>query len=224
MDDKKFQSLTKPQQDVVLKIASEAERQGVNPKLAIAIAEAETGGGFSHYRGDKVLTSPAGAKGVMQIMPDTAKLFNKNLGAEIDPDNEDSNIKGGVFILKHLLTKYKSPRNAVALYNASPKAVETFIKTYETDPDKAILSLPDETQKYSLRISKNFNLDDDKETGLIPVGDEAKSSGSPFEGYESESSKFKREQEEAERNAPPAQVNPEDKQGGVPRPVAVNLR
>jgi hypothetical protein len=214
MDDKKFQSLTKPQQDVVLKIAAEAERQGVNPKLAIAIAEAETGGGFSHYRGDKVLTSPAGAKGVMQIMPDTARLFNKNLGAEIEPDNEDSNIKGGVFILKHLLTKYKSPRNAVALYNASPRAVETFIKTYETDPDKAILSLPEETQKYSLRISKNFNLDDDKETGLIPVGEEAQSSGNPFEGYESEATKFKAEQKNAEQNAPPV-ANPEDQQGGI---------
>jgi hypothetical protein len=214
MDDKKFQSLTKPQQDVVLKIAAEAERQGVNPKLAIAIAEAETGGAFSHYRGDKVLTSPAGAKGVMQIMPDTARLFNKNLGAEIEPDNEDSNIKGGVFILKHLLTKYKSPRNAVALYNASPRAVETFIKTYETDPDKAILSLPEETQKYSLRISKNFNLDDDKETGLIPVGEEAQSSGNPFEGYESEATKFKAEQKNAEQNAPPV-ANPEDQQGGI---------
>jgi hypothetical protein len=168
MDDKKFNSLTKPQQDLVIKIAAEAERQGVKPELALAIAEAETGGAFSHYRGDQVLTSPAGAKGVMQIMPDTARLYNKNLGTDIDPDNEESNIKGGVFILKDLLTKYKSPRNAVALYNASPKATEVFRKTYSTDPDAAILSLPEETRNYSLRISKNFNLDDDQETGLMP--------------------------------------------------------
>ena len=216
MDDKKFQSLTKAQQDVVLKIAAEAERQGVNPKLAIAIAEAETGGGFSHFRGDKVLTSPAGARGVMQIMPDTANLFNKNRGAEIDVDDEDSNIRGGVFILKDLLTKYKSPRNAVALYNASPRAVATFLKTYETDPDKAILSLPEETQKYSLRISKNFNLDDDKETGLIPVREESESNADPFSEYQSEASRLKREQEEAARNPPPpSAANPDDKQGGI---------
>lgn len=168
MDDKKFNSLTKPQQDLVIKIAAEAERQGVKPELALAIAEAETGGAFSHYRGDQVLTSPAGAKGVMQIMPDTARLYNKNLGTDIDPDNEESNIKGGVFILKDLLTKYKSPRNAVALYNASPRATEVFRKTYGTDPDAAILSLPEETRNYSLRISRNFNLDDDQETGLMP--------------------------------------------------------
>lgn len=168
MDDTKFNSLTKPQQDLVIKIAAEAERQGVKPALALAIAEAETGGAFSHYRGDQVLTSPAGAKGVMQIMPDTARLYNKNLGTDIDPDNEESNIKGGVFILKDLLTKYKSPRNAVALYNASPRATEVFRKTYGTDPDAAILSLPEETRNYSLRISRNFNLDDDQETGLMP--------------------------------------------------------
>ena len=216
MDEKRFNALSKPQQDVVIKIATEAERQGIKPELAIAIAEAETGGAFSHVRGDKVLTSPAGAKGVMQIMPDTARLYNKKYGIEINPDDEDSNIMGGVTILKDLLTTYKSPRNAVALYNASPKAVATFMKSYETDPDRAILSLPKETHNYSLRVSKNFNLDDDKETGLLePVKEK-----SPFEGYESEASKFKREQEEAERNKPPAVVNPEDKQGGISAPEA----
>jgi len=207
MDDKKFQSLSKPQQDVVLKIASEAERQGVNPKLAIAIAEAETGGKFGHFDKDKVLTSPAGARGVMQIMPDTARLYNKNLGAEIDPDDEDSNIKGGVFILKDLLTKYKSPRVAVAMYNASPKANAEFVKKYETDPDAAIMSLKPETHKYSLRVSQNFNLDDDKETGLIGSQAEPAKEPSRYETYESEATKLRKEQEakdeEARRNPPP---------------------
>jgi soluble lytic murein transglycosylase-like protein len=178
MDEKKFNALSKSQQEVVIKLATEAERQGVNPELVIAIAEAETGGKFSHYSGDKVLKSPAGAVGLMQVMPDTANIYNKKFNLDIDPTNEDSNIKGGVFILKDLLTQYKSPRTAVALYNASPKAVSTFIKSYETDPDKAILSLPEETRNYSLRISKNFNLDDDKETGLINTQD---SEGSPKE-------------------------------------------
>jgi hypothetical protein len=219
MDDAKLKKLSPAQFSVVEKIAKEAERQGVNPALAIAIAEAETGGAFTHVRGDKVLTSPAGAKGVMQIMPDTANLYNKKYGINIDPDDEDSNIMGGVTILKDLLTTYKSPRNAVALYNASPKAVSTFLKTYETDPDKAILSLPRETQNYSLRVSRNFNLDDDKETGLISVSGDADASkpANPFADYESETSKFKREQEAAAKDKPP-EVNPEDKQGGISAP------
>lgn len=206
MDEKKFNALTKPQQDVVIKIAAEAERQGVNPAFAVAIAEAETGGKFNHFSGDKVTTSPAGARGLMQIMPDTARLYNKNLGADIDLDDEDSNIKGGVFILKDLLTKYKSPRNAVNLYNASPKANATFLKLYETDPDAAIMSLPKETRNYALRVSQNFDLDNDAETGLIGVTKEP----SRFANYESEAAKLKKDQEaealrqaEADKNKPP---------------------
>jgi hypothetical protein len=220
MDDAKLMKLSPAQFSVVEKIAKEAERQGVNPSLAIAIAEAETGGAFTHTRGDKVLTSPAGARGVMQIMPDTARLYNKKYGINIDPDDEDSNIMGGVTILKDLLTTYKSPRNAVALYNASPRAVATFMKSYETDPDKAIMSLPQETHNYSLRVSRNFNLDDDKETGLISArGNEPAKDESPFANYESESTKLRREQEAAAKDKPPA-VNPEDKQGGVGAPEA----
>jgi hypothetical protein len=205
MDDKKFQSLTKSQQDVVVRIAAEAERQGVNPKLAIAIAEAESR--FNQYKDDKVLTSPAGARGIMQIMPDTARLYNKNLGADIDPDDEDSNIRGGVFILKDLLTKYKSPRIAVAMYNASPKANAEFVRKYETDPDAAIMSLKPETHKYSLRVSQNFNLDDDKETGLI----EPVKQPSQFEAFESEASRLLAEQrarEAAEKDKPPPPPTP----------------
>jgi len=179
MEDKEFQSLSKPQQDTVMKIAAEAERQGVNPKLAIAVAHAETGGTFSQYRGDKVLTSPAGARGVMQIMPETAQLFNKKLGLNINPDDEDSNIMGGVAILKDHLKDHKSPRKALAFYNASPAALQNYVKYYDSDPDKAIMSLPAETHGYLLKVSKNFNLDDDTETGLIKSNDAA-NGNNPF--------------------------------------------
>jgi hypothetical protein len=166
LDDKTLSALSKPQLDTIQKIHDEAIRQGVNPEFAVAIAEAETGGKFLHKIGDKILTSPAGAKGVMQIMPDTAQLYNKKFNLNINPEDEDSNIKGSIFILKDLLGKYKNPRFATAMYNASPKAAGQFVSMYQQDPDKAITSLPEETQKYLYRISKNFNLDDDKATGL----------------------------------------------------------
>ena len=47
--------------------------------------------------------------------------------------------------------------------------------------------------------------------------EEPKKEGNPFEGYESESSKFKREQEERDRNKKP-EANPEDQQGGLTAP------
>jgi uncharacterized coiled-coil protein SlyX len=204
MNDEQFKKLTPAQQSTVIKIAKEAERQGIKPELALAIASAETGGNFNHYGKDGVLTSGAGAKGVMQIMPNTAELFSKKYNIDINPDDEDSNIMGGVTILKDLLTQYKSPRKAVALYNASPQSVKKFLSTYDTDPDGAILSLPQQTQDYSGKVAQNFNLDDDKETGfLVPVSAEG--------SYEPEASRIKKE--EAAR--PPKENGNEDNQGNL---------
>jgi len=172
MNDKIFRQLTPEQQDTVMKITAESIRQGINPDLVNAIAFTESN--FSHFNKDGIKTSPAGARGVMQIMPDTAKLYNKKFNINIDPDDEDSNIMGGVTIIKDLLQTYKNPRNAVALYNTSPNAAKTFLETYNTDPDKAILSLPVETQRYSISVGKNFDLNDDKNTGFYspPTGNE----------------------------------------------------
>jgi len=172
MNDKIFRQLTPEQQDTVMKITAESIRQGINPDLVNAIAFTESN--FSHFNKDGIKTSPAGARGVMQIMPDTAKLYNKKFNINIDPDDEDSNIMGGVTIIKDLLQTYKNPRNAVVLYNATPKAAKTFLETYDTDPDKAILSLPVETQRYSISVGKNFDLNDDKNTGFYspPTGNE----------------------------------------------------
>ena len=47
--------------------------------------------------------------------------------------------------------------------------------------------------------------------------EDEKKESNPFKEYESESSKFKREQEEEAKKAPP-KVNPEDKQGGIGEP------
>jgi len=57
-----------------------------------------------------------------------------------------------------------------------------------------------------------------KLTSNFYAEDGDKKEGSPFESYESESSKFKREQEEAERNKSSTIANPDDKQGGISAP------
>ncbi|RKM87642.1 lytic transglycosylase domain-containing protein, partial [Streptomyces xinghaiensis] len=50
-------------------VSATAERHGVDISLATAIAYAESR--FDHHR-----SSPAGARGPMQLMPDTAERFN----------------------------------------------------------------------------------------------------------------------------------------------------
>tara|TARA_R110000868_G_C10923742_1_gene765882 strand:- start:1035 stop:2243 length:1209 start_codon:yes stop_codon:yes gene_type:complete len=136
--------LTDAQLAIVEKIANEAKLQGLDPNLALTIAEIETGGKFSHMSGDKVLTSPKGALGVMQLMPDTAK------GLQVDPYNLDENIRGGVSLLKQHMDQYKDPVKAAVAYNTSEKTRKKF---FETD-DLSVL--PDETINYLDKFTSSY--------------------------------------------------------------------
>ncbi len=67
---------------------------------------------------DPNAVSTAGAKGLMQLMPATAKQMG--VKKIFDPQQ---NIMGGTKYLKKLLKKFKDSRKAVAAYNAGPAAV-----------------------------------------------------------------------------------------------------
>ena len=96
------------------KVESTAEKYEVDPKLAKAVALAES----SMDQND---ISEEGAIGVMQLMPNTAV----ELG--VDPYDEDENIEGGVRFLKQMLERFNgNVELAVAAYNAGPGAVEKF--------------------------------------------------------------------------------------------------
>jgi soluble lytic murein transglycosylase-like protein len=71
----------------------------------------------SEYKSDAV--SPAGAEGLMQLMPQTAE----ELGVE-NSFNPVENIEGGVKYLHQLLTHFDGNTSlALAAYNAGPGAV-----------------------------------------------------------------------------------------------------
>ncbi|MFI5895261.1 transglycosylase SLT domain-containing protein [Actinoplanes sp. NPDC051513] len=107
-------------------------KYGVSPKLLAAVAKVESG-----Y--DPQAVSKVGARGLMQLMPSTAK----GLGVENAFDPEQA-IFGGAKLLARNLHEFKSLPLALAAYNAGGGAV----KKYGGIPPYA------ETQAYVPKVQK----------------------------------------------------------------------
>lgn len=117
-------------EDMVIK---EAQRLGVDPSLALHVLYKETG----NLKNPETAKSSAGALGVMQLMPKTAK------GLGVDPLNPEENIRGGVTYLKQMYDRYQDPTLALAAYNAGPGRLDKALKS-----GQGISGLPRETQNY----------------------------------------------------------------------------
>lgn len=101
--------------DLDLIIFRAGEREGVDPRLIHAVIQQE-----SKY--DPNAKSPVGAKGLMQLMPDTAKRFDCN-----DLRDETCNVDAGTKYLAWLLKRFNGDVSlALAGYNAGEGAVDKY--------------------------------------------------------------------------------------------------
>ncbi|MFN7929881.1 MAG: LPD1 domain-containing protein [Blastocatellia bacterium] len=87
-------------------VAQEAARQGLDPTLAVSVAQQESRGYDA--------TSRVGARGPMQLMPDTGKAIGRRLGEEYNPDDLEQNVRFGVSELKRLSDKYGGDAEKIA--------------------------------------------------------------------------------------------------------------
>ena len=104
-------------------IRQQAERHDIDAALIAAIIKQESG--FVDQ------TSSAGARGLMQITPDTAETIETLSGGETfvfeDLANPDLNIRYGTFYLNHLLDRFGGNEiAALAAYNGGPENAEAW--------------------------------------------------------------------------------------------------
>ncbi|MGP9631627.1 transglycosylase SLT domain-containing protein [Halomonas sp. AOP43-A1-21] len=120
---------------------------GVDPYLLMAITRRE-----SAYNPEAL--SPAGARGLMQLMPGTASLVSRQLGIN-DPGpygvlDPELNIRLGSTYLRDKLNRYQGNRlAAAAAYNAGPGRVDQWLGNGMESFDLFVESIPfRETRDY----------------------------------------------------------------------------
>ena len=132
-----------------------SERYSIDPLLVLSIVREES-------RFDSEARSPAGALGLMQLMPQTAYRLNSKLKLGINSSHDILNVKNnlhaGIYYLSRLIREFDSYTYAIAAYNAGEETVRKWLKTgnYKS-VDEFIEDIPyGETRNYVKRVLTTF--------------------------------------------------------------------
>ncbi len=127
----------------------------VNRELVLALINRESM--FRHN-----IISPAKAKGLMQLIDNTAKLTSRQLGIKFRRNNiyiPEINIKLGVAHLKSLLDKYNGKIYlALAAYNAGSHRVKAWLEKFGDNTEEMFIEMIpfSETRNYVKKIIRNY--------------------------------------------------------------------
>lgn len=133
-------------------IEEAAEKYSLSPYLVAGVIKVE-----SSYKEKAV--SPVGARGLMQLMPETAQWCAGQMGVEYKPEFLDDaayNIDMGCFYLSYLVQHFQNYDLAIAAYNTGSKNVDQWIEEGLVNWDKdSLKSIPyQETREYVKKVSR----------------------------------------------------------------------
>jgi len=157
--EKEIKSATTP---ILTRNIADAQLAGAdapNPSLVDAVVQAESGG-KDYNKDGSVVTSPKGAKGIMQVLDGT----NKDPGFGIVPAKDDSlaeRARVGRDYLQAMLQRYGNQTVALAAYNWGPGNVDAVLERMGSGPGKSgnineaafVAKMPGETQAYVTSIN-----------------------------------------------------------------------
>jgi soluble lytic murein transglycosylase len=109
-------------------VRGHAAQEHLDPALLAAVIEQES-------KFDPNARSSAGAVGLMQLTPQTAKGIAEYTGGSkfvlSDLTNPEINVRYGAWYLRHLLDRYHDERTALAAYNAGEQNVDRWRARHE---------------------------------------------------------------------------------------------
>jgi hypothetical protein len=152
----------------VEKVLGTAIRQQVGSEMARSLYNTGTPGDASlsaliiqaESGGDPSAVSPKGARGLMQLMPETAKEMAGELGMEyseerLTADPQYNMALGNAYINK-MLGRYEGNQAlALAAYNAGPGSVDKWLKEYG-DPRKGEISEQEFIEKIPFKETREY--------------------------------------------------------------------
>lgn len=106
-----------------------------------ALMHVESGG--NEFRNGSLITSGAGAMGLMQVMPQTYDELRDRYNLGDDPFDPHDNIMAGVAYMREMYDLYGSP-GFLAAYNAGPARLDDYLAN--------VRPLPEETRHYVAMI------------------------------------------------------------------------
>lgn len=118
-------------------IEEAARRFGLPPSWVRGVMRMESGG--QTMLNGRPITSPAGAMGLMQVMPATFAEMTQRYELGSDPYEPRANILAGAAFLREMYDRY-GPDQFLAAYNAGPGRVDDHLRSGRP--------LPFETQRY----------------------------------------------------------------------------
>lgn len=148
-------------------IAEASSRTTVPHEWIRAVMLAESAG--CAVRDGAPTISPAGARGLMQIMPATWERIRERLGLGTDPYDPHDNIIAGAAILRDLRERYGWPA-CIAAYHAGTQRFDDYVQNGR--------ALPEATLDYVARVQRWLAKADMPSAMLEPVADRALNS--PF--------------------------------------------
>jgi hypothetical protein len=126
-------------------IREAAERYDIPETWIRSLMRVESGG--KEYLNGQLITSGAGAMGLMQVMPGTYDGLRDRYNLGDDPFDPHDNIMAGVAYMREMYELYGTP-GFLAAYNAGPARLDDYLAN--------IRPLPDETRRYVAMIGPNL--------------------------------------------------------------------